>query len=361
MVSRKVLYYILFTLSSLLLVVGIIIGNNVLNTMGFISIILIFIFSKIIKNKTINGQVNTITLKDKSIKKRTSLEKLKYFENYMENWLQDDFTNFLEEYNCYSNNCCPICGFYLNCDIKSSKRCPGCNGKIILRTNKLNSKKFLLSEKRANDYDKHDKIRSEIIYFDNLIFQGEDVYKNYMSKFYELKSAAQNPRDVVYPFVNYVGCQLDNIAFRKYMEIINLPEQDMVLESFEVIRQFNLANMQFFRLARIADYKGRRDVALDSYATAVYRGIQIFILDNIVNPFYKFKTIDIVGNIFPGEVIKFLERNNYTYEDFKINFINNKHPFILQQLSNKESWNYVNDAFKLYRKMDAERNIYHNI
>lgn len=86
--------------------------------------------------------------------------------------------------------------------------------------------------RKATEYDKHDKKRSEIIYFENIIFKCQYVYSNYMDKFDELKSKAQDPRNVVYPFVNYIGSQIDNIAYKKYMKIINLSEGDMTLESF---------------------------------------------------------------------------------------------------------------------------------
>lgn len=262
---------------------------------------------------------------------------------------------FNEEYSFFDNNCCPNCGCVLDGEIKSSKKCPGCKEKIILRTNKLTSKKLLLSEKRSIEYDKHDKKRSEIIYFENIISNRQYVYSNYMNKFYELKSAATDPRNVVYPFVNYVGSQIDNIAYKKYMKIINLPESDMALESFEVIRQFNLANMQYFLLAEIADYKGHKDIALDTYATAAYRGVQISILDSIANPYHEIKTIDIMGNVFPGMILKFLKENGYTLDDFKKSFLQKRHPFILEQISNEESWNYVEDTIKLYKDMESKR------
>lgn len=291
----------------------------------------------------------------KTVTRKSSLDKVKYFKEYMDDWLQEDYIVFNEEYSFFDNNCCPNCGCVLDGEIKSSKKCPGCKEKIVLRTNKLTSKKLLLSEKRSIEYDKHDKKRSEIIYFENIISKRQYVYSNYMNKFYELKSEAPDPRNVVYPFVNYVGSQIDNIAYKKYMKIINLPESDMALESFEVIRQFNLANMQYFLLAEIADYKGHKDIALDTYATAAYRGVQISILDSIANPYHEIKTIDIMGNVFPGMILKFLKENGYTLDDFKKSFLQNRHPFILEQISNEESWNYVEYTIKLYKDMESKR------
>lgn len=302
------------------------------------------------KNKLKQAQKQT-----KTVTRKSSLDKVKYFKEYIDDWLQEDYIVFNEEYSFFDNNCCPNCGCVLDGEIKSSKKCPGCKEKIVLRTNKLTSKKLLLSEKRSIEYDKHDKKRSEIIYFENIISKRQYVYSNYMNKFYELKSEAPDPRNVVYPFVSYVGSQIDNIAYKKYMKIINLPESDMALESFEVIRQFNLANMQYFLLAEIAAYKGHKDIALDTYATAAYRGVQISILDSIANPYHEIKTIDIMGNVFPGMILKFLKEDGYTLDDFKKSFLQNRHPFILEQISNEESWNYVEDTIKLYKDMESKR------
>ena len=296
-----------------------------------------------------------IKTKTKTITKKSSLDKVQYFKEFMNDWLQDDYNFFDKEYDLFENNCCPNCGCVLDNKIESSKKCPECKEKIVVRTNKLTSKKLLLSEKRAIEYDKHDKKRSEIIYFDNIISKRQYVYSNYMNKFYELKSDAPDPRNVVYPFVNYVGSQIDNIAYKKYMKIINLPESDMASESFEVIRQFNLANMQYFLLAEIEDYKGRKDIALGTYATAAYRGVQISILDSIANPYHEVKTIDIMGYVLPGMILKFLKNSGYTIEEFKNNFLQNRHPFILEQISNEESWTYVEDTIKLYNDMESKR------
>lgn len=113
--------------------------------------------------------------------------------------------------------------------------------------------------------------------------------------------------------------------------------------------------MQYFLLAEIADYKGHKDVALDTYATAAYRGVQISILDSIANPYHEVKTVDIMGNIFPGIILKFLKESGYTLVDFKSSFLQNRHPFILEQISNEESWPYVEDTIELYKNIETKR------
>lgn len=348
--NNKRLIDYLIVICIILLLIGISMNNKQLNLVSFLVLIICIVIKGIRKNN-----IKMSSKETKTITKRLSLDKVQYFKEYMDGWLQEDYNIFNEEYSFFDNNCCPNCGCILDNKIESSKKCPECKEKIVLRTNKLTSKKLLLSEKRSIEYDKHDKKRSEIIYFENIISKRQYVYSNYMNKFYELKSEASDPRNVIYPFVNYVGSQIDNIAYKKYMKIINLSESDMALESFEVIRQFNLANMQYFLLAEIADYKGHKDIALDTYATAAYRGAQISILDSIANPYHEIKTIDIMGNVFPGMILKFLKENGYTLDDFKKSFLQNRHPFILEQISNEESWNYVEDAIKLYKDMESKR------
>lgn len=354
--KKKIIDY-LIVISIITLLAGIVGNNKLLN---LISVLILFI-GIIIKNikKDDNRELKTIkkvnSKENQKVTRRPSLDKIQYFKEYMDSWLQEDYSIFSDEYNYFDNNCCPNCGCVLDNKISSSKKCPECKGKIVLRTNKLTSKKLLLSEKRLNEYNKHDKKRSEILYFENLISKRQYVYNNYMNKFYELKSEAPDPRNVVYPFVSYVGSQLDNNAYKKYMRIINLSESDMVLESFEAIRQFNLANMQYFLLAEIANYKGRKDVALDIYVTAAYRVVQISILASIANPYHEMKTIDIMGNVFPGVILKFLNDSGYSLDDFKNNFLKNRHPFILEQISNEESWDYVYDTIKLYKSMESKR------
>lgn len=314
---------------------------------------------KKVTNRHINTtktQTNTKT-KHKSTPKKSTLDKMRYFKDYMFNWLQEDNNIFNKEYACYNNNCCPNCGCILDNKITSSKKCIHCKEKIILRTNKLTSKKLLLSEKRLKEYNKHDNKRSEIVYFEKIMSRQAHIYNDYMNKFYELKSKSTDPRNVVYPFANYVGFQLDNIAYKEYMRIINLSEGDMALESFEVIRQFKFANRQYLLLAEIADYKGHKEIALDAYATAAYRGVQISMLDSIVNPYYKMKIIDIMGNIFPEVILKFLKKSGYSIDDFKKIFLEKRHPFILEQISNEESWNYVYDSIKLYQNMKLKNNV----
>ena len=347
-------------ISIIILVMGIAMDNKIINLLSFIALILGVIIKRIQKDNTnpikIIEKSKSIKSENKKTQNRSSLETVQYFKEYIATWLQEEIQLFNEEYNYYINNCCPNCGCFLEQKIMSSKKCPECKKKIILRTNRLTSKKLILSENRAKEYDDHDKKRSEILYFEKIISGRQYVYSDYMNKFYELKSKASDPRNVVYPFVNYVGSQLDSIAYKKYMKIINLPESDMALESFEVIRQFQLATLQYFLLAEIADYKGKKEIALDSYATAAYRGVQISILDSIANPYHKMEIIDVMGNVFPGMILKFLKESGYSLEDFKSNFLEKRHPFILEQLSNEESWNYVNETIELYKKMESKNN-----
>ena len=69
------------------------------------------------------------------------------------------------------------------------------------------------------------------------------------------------------------------------------------------------------------------------------------------------KIIDIMGNIFPEVILKFLKKSGYSIDDFKKIFLEKRHPFILEQISNEESWNYVYDSIKLYQNMKLKNNV----
>jgi len=54
-------------------------------------------------------------------------------------------------------------------------------------------------------------------------------------------------------------------------------------------------------------------------------------------------------------ILKFLKESGYTLDDFKNNFLQNRHPFILEQISNEESWTYVEDTIRLHKDMESKR------
>ena len=312
--------------------------------------------SKKIENSSDENDFSTNNIKEKIInKENTHRKRLEFFDDFLDDWLYEDGQMFKDEYLYYKNNCCPNCGCIIDKKVTSSKKCNECNEKMIVRTNKITSEKLLMSEKRISEYDKHDKKRSELLYYDKMIEKRKYLYDKYLEKFYDLKAKSADPRNVVFPFVSYVGGELDREAYKNYMQAINMPEKDLILESFEIIREFERANLQYNLLAEISDYEGHPDIALDSFATTAYRAVQIGILEGLLNPIHKMETIDFMNYIFPGMIINFLDKSGYSYEDFKKNFIEKRHPFILPQLSNEESWRYVEETFKLYRKMDEKR------
>ena len=294
-------------------------------------------------------------------KSQKGTRKLEFFKDSLDNWINENKIQFKNEYELYLKNCYPNCGCILESKIKASKKCSECKEKIVLRTNRATSEKLILNEKRAIEYDNHDKKRKEILYFEDIISKRIFIYKDYMKKFYELKASAPDPRNVVFPFVNYVGSELDRIAIKEYLKIVHLSESDMALESFYVIHKFDIANMQYYLLAEICDYKGKKDIALDDYATAAYRGVQITLLEGASNPYHEIKTIDFMGKINPGVILKFLNSNGYSLDDFKQRFIEGRHPFALPQISNEESWRYVMDSIKLYLNMQSKEKSLNNL
>ena len=349
--NKKIDYVIV--ISALFLIAGISTDNKVINIISF-SILLISLLLKkfdfdipIVKKKVKKtGKTN------KTSSRKVNIDKIKYFRDDINNWLNEDELEFADEYNYYENNVCANCGCVLDTKITSSKTCKFCNKKIVLRTNKITSKKLFLSEERAREYDRHDKKRSEILFFENIIAPRISIYEKYMNEFYRLKDKGYDPRNVVWPFISYVGGEMDRMAYKEFMKIVNLPEKRMAEESFEIIRKFFLANTQYYIMAEIADYKEQKDIAMNLYADCAYRAVQITILDDLSNPFQELKVIDYMNNINIGKIFKFLKNNEYSIEDFKNNFIERRHPFILPQFSNEKSWEYVEEAINLYKRLD---------
>ena len=58
--------------------------------------------------------------------------------------------------------------------------------------------------------------------------------------------------------------------------------------------------------------------------------------------------------MFPGIILKFLKESGYTLDDFKSNFLQNRHPFIIEQISNEESWPYVEYNRIIYKYGNKE-------
>ena len=106
-------------------------------------------------NKIFSESSNQPNRSSGGVKKRASGRLI--FNDEMQKWLDNNDQLFHNNYICFDNNCCPGCGVVLDCEIKSSKRCPECKCKIVLRTNKESSKKLLLTEAEATKFDKDDE------------------------------------------------------------------------------------------------------------------------------------------------------------------------------------------------------------
>ena len=142
------------------------------------------------------------------------------FERELSKWTIENQSIFQEEYRLYELNCCPYCGVIADKKIDSSKKCTSCKEKIVVRTNKKNHRKLLLTEKRAKEFDKMDEKRKEIVFMEKHMNALSSMFPNYMYKFYETynKTPDMSARDYTFSFENWLSCEIDRKTFYRYMK-----------------------------------------------------------------------------------------------------------------------------------------------
>ena len=118
--NRKPIDYLII-ISIILLFVGIVGNNKQLNLVIFLILIICVMIKYIKKDSIIKVSSRGNSNEAKRITRKSSMDKVQYFKEYMDRWLQEDYDAFNEEYIYYDNNCCPNCGCALNTKIESSK------------------------------------------------------------------------------------------------------------------------------------------------------------------------------------------------------------------------------------------------
>lgn len=276
-----------------------------------------------------------------------SKKKLIYFENVYKKCLYKYGLNLEELSQFYDSNACINCGCVLSNEIKGTRNCPECKSKIIVKTDMYSKKKILLSQDMLKSYEKYDKEVREILFMERLMNKKISIYNNYMNKFNELKqNEISNARDIMYQFSNYVGTQLDNKAYKEYMYASRLKPQDRVLSSFDAILDFRKANQEYITLYSICMFEEKYNVAISLLTDIIYRDIQITALDIESNPYHKATNEDFKNNIHINQIKELIAKTNYSFEDFKKIFIEQRHPFILPKISNNDSWKFVQIAMR---------------
>ena len=280
-------------------------------------------------------------------------QKRHIFERELTKWINENQCIFQDEYKLYELNCCPYCGVIDEKKIESSRKCSSCKEKIVVRTNRQNHKKLLLTEEKAKKFDKFDENRKEILFMEKQMNALNTMFPNYMYKFYENynQKADMSARDYTFSFENWLTCEIDREAYHKYQKYLKLKFQDRILKCDETIRDFKRASNVLRLQAELIKYKNKDDVLLESIVSLLYREITIAHLPYLHwtdRPFCK-KTFyaDAEGNVM-YLLVDYMEKNKLQIEDMKIFFMEKAHPFIINIISKEEAWPIIVEAYKHY-------------
>lgn len=254
--------------------------------------------------------------------------------------------NLEEASRLFLNKVCCNCGCISEKEIKGTTKCPECKEKIYVRTDMISKKKLLIGEKDIEKFNKYDKKVREILFLERLMKNKEYIYRNYMQLFYSLKQKNLKASDIMWQFSDKIGSELDNIGYKNFINASKLKPTDRVLENDVSIGNLEQANLEYVTLYEIANYEKRNEIAFNLLTDIAYRDIQIVVLDKEGNEFHKFEIEDYINKVHSALIMEFLEKNNYTINQFKNKFLENKHPFVLPRLSNEETWKYIEKALK---------------
>lgn len=286
--------------------------------------------------------------------KKNNFEKLKtkklnYFDDIYMRCLYKYNLNIDELAQYYSNNICISCGCVLDNEIKKTCNCPECKNKIVVKTDAYSKRKVILNQEIVNTYEKYDKEVRDILFMERIMNKKVSIYNKYINKFKLLKANEKfSARDIMYQFVNYVGSELDNKAYKQYMYSLRLAPQDRVLKSFDAIMDFRKANQEYATLYSICIYEEKYNVAISLLTDVIYRDIQIVVLDNESNPYHKPTNEDFINNIRINQIKELINKSSYTLTDIKKIFLEQRHPFILSKTTNEDAWKYVEMAIKRF-------------
>lgn len=299
-----------------------------------------------IKNQLISSSNHKEVNEQPKIKEVSNKKKLLYFNEEYEKLKISTPINLEEASKLFLNKVCCNCGCILEKEIKGTAKCPDCKEKVYVRTDMISKKKLLIGEQDIEKFNKYDKLVREILFMEKLMKNNEYIYRNYMELFYSLKQRSSSFKDTMWQFSNKVGYEMDNMGYKQFMKASKLESTDRVLENDNAIRNLELATLQYVTLYEIASYEKKNEIAFNMLTDIAYRDIQIVVLDKEGNPFYEFEMEDYINKVHSALTMEFLEKNNYTIDEFKNKFLENKHPFILPRLSNEETWKYIEKALK---------------
>ena len=273
----------------------------------------------------------------------------------MQNWIDENYEMFLNNYTCYENNCCVKCGVILNSEIKNSKVCPSCKSKLICRTNKETGKKLILTSEQLDSFDKSDKIRKDILFYEKWLKSLNNMYPDYMYYFWRLKKEkpGMSARDYTWSFENWLFNKLDTETVRAYQKHMKLSFGDMVLEcDWDVFRLKHISNVYRFMI-EIAKYNEKYDVMEEMMLSLIYRSVTLAQLNYYHYPDRPFSESLFFSDASFGMFLvrDYLEIFGLKFEDLKDSFMKKAHPFIINTISKEEAWPLLCQAYKKYNSL----------
>ncbi len=290
--------------------------------------------------------------------KNKNKSKRHIFERELSKWIIENQSIFQDEYRLYELNCCPYCGVIADKKIDSSKKCTSCKEKIIVRTNKKNNRKLLLTDKRAKEFDKMNEKRKEIVFMEKQMNALSSMFPNYMYKFYETynKTTDMSARDYTFSFENWLSCELDRKTYHRYMKYYKSNSRDKIIECDKAIWDFKRISNVLRLRAKLIEYENKDDILLESIVSLLYRDMAIAHLPYLHWPDRHFsKTTyyaDAETNAMPL-LIDYMEKHNLKIEDMESSFMERAHPFIINIISKEKAWPMIVDAYNHYLKLKA--------
>ena len=292
-------------------------------------------------------------------KRKNNHKQKKYiFERELFKWNLENKSIFQDEYRLYELSCCPYCGVISDNKIDTSKKCTSCKEKIVVRTNKQDHRKLLLTEKRAKEFDKMDEKRKEILFMEKQMNALSTMFPNYMYKFYETynKTPDMSARDYTFSFENWLTCEIDRKTYHRYMKYYKSNSKDKIIECDEAIWYFKKASNVLRLQAKLVEYKNKDDVLLESIVSLLYRDMTIAHLPYLHWPDRPFSKstyyADAETNAMPL-LIDYMEKHKLKIEDMEGRFMERAHPFIINIISKEKVWPMIVDAYYHYLKLKA--------
>ena len=295
----------------------------------------------------------------KKIIGKKEVAKVNYFEQELNTWKEENKSLFYDNYEYFNNNCCPSCAVVLNSEIKTSKKCPECKERIVVRTNPLTKEKLLLCEKDLKKYESNDNKRKEIVFCSNLIKNISFMCSDIGKRLNEIRKEKPDlsVRDYTWNILMNLSNELTNEGLKKYNRIVKLPYRDRALEVFDVVRIFEKSNLAFDRMVSLVEFEQKDNVLITMLPQAIHLGISTQ---------YIYALPEFQMNLDEERICQldcckvlydYLNRNKMTIDDFKPIYLEHARNLIIPTITPELAWMYVKRGFDIYKKYNEEKKV----